>query len=40
MSDDPPIRILFVEDVLYDAELAARALRKEGLVFEDRKSVV
>ncbi len=33
MTDDQPIRLLFVEDVLYDVELAERALRKEGLAF-------
>ncbi|HZY45378.1 MAG TPA: PAS domain S-box protein, partial [Anaerolineae bacterium] len=33
MEDDHPVRILFVEDVPADAELAARALRKEGLAF-------
>ncbi|MBI5565655.1 MAG: GAF domain-containing protein [Chloroflexi bacterium] len=33
MNDEQPIRILFVEDVPFDAELAERVLRKEGLVF-------
>lgn len=33
MNTDAPLRILFAEDVPADAELAARALRKEGLVF-------
>jgi PAS domain S-box-containing protein len=33
MTDNRPIRILFVEDVPYDVELAERALRKEGLAF-------
>ena len=33
MSNEQPIRILFVEDVPYDVELAERVLRKEGLVF-------
>lgn len=33
MDTDAPLRILFVEDVPHDAELAARILRKEGLVF-------
>ncbi|MFZ1240793.1 MAG: PAS domain S-box protein, partial [Anaerolineae bacterium] len=33
MEDDHPLRILFVEDVPADAELAARVIRKEGLAF-------
>lgn len=33
MNTDHPLRILFVEDVETDAELAAWALRKEGLIF-------
>ncbi len=33
MSDEQPIRILFVEDVPQDAELAEHALSKESLVF-------
>lgn len=33
MTDDQPIRILFVEDVPQDAELAEHALRREGLNF-------
>jgi hypothetical protein len=30
METDNPIRILFVEDVSYDAEIAARELQKTG----------
>jgi diguanylate cyclase (GGDEF)-like protein/PAS domain S-box-containing protein len=33
MDTDTPLRILFVEDVPADAEMAARTLRKEGWVF-------
>ncbi|MBK8538037.1 MAG: response regulator [Candidatus Competibacteraceae bacterium] len=33
MNTDIPLRILFVEDVPADAELAARILSKEGLAF-------
>ncbi len=33
MDTDAPLRILFVEDVPADAELAMRTLRKEGLIF-------
>ncbi|MCX6032835.1 MAG: PAS domain S-box protein [Chloroflexi bacterium] len=33
METNQPIRILFVEDVPADAELAARVIRKEGLAF-------
>jgi CheY-like chemotaxis protein len=33
MKTDNPIRILFVEDVSYDAEIAARELQKGGIHF-------
>ncbi|MDQ7786245.1 MAG: EAL domain-containing protein [Thermodesulfovibrionales bacterium] len=33
MEPDNPIRILFVEDVPYDAEIAERELRKNGIQF-------
>ncbi len=33
MDTDTPLRILFVEDIETDAELAAWILRKEGLIF-------
>lgn len=36
MEADQPLRILFVEDVPADAELAQRALRTEGLAFTSR----
>ena len=35
--DAPPLRILFVEDVPADAELAAAELRRAGLSFESRR---
>jgi PAS domain S-box-containing protein len=37
MMDAPPLRILFVEDVAADAELAAAELRRAGLAFESRR---
>ncbi len=33
MNADDPLRILIVEDVPSDAELAERELRKDGLLF-------
>jgi PAS domain S-box-containing protein len=37
MMGDPPLRIVFVEDVPADAELAAAELRRAGLAFESRR---
>jgi PAS domain S-box-containing protein len=37
MGSEPQLRILFVEDVSEDAELARRALRNEGLEFLDSR---
>jgi PAS domain S-box-containing protein len=37
MADDERVRILFVEDVPTDAELAERELRRNGLAYEARR---
>ncbi|TAM56521.1 MAG: PAS domain S-box protein, partial [Acidobacteria bacterium] len=37
MMGAPPLRILFVEDLVSDAELAAAELRRAGLAFESRR---